>query len=263
MKKIKFFLLSILSLFSTFKVNAMNPAEKNKLKALAFDSFEAEENFDTNEYDPDSFDDDNFTGKKRPMRLPKSMFKPSTGYFTIQITNTIGAAQQVELFNSLRSISKTTNTQLFSGFVPFTAVNRAAVNLNNVVYFAANGDLIIEVGAATKITISCKQIPYRVLLDSLQFYALQIKETKFSYTNDPQLDNDIVHFESTILGLEKRNPITPRTYFSDFQQQSKQVTITQGFIIDGEKGLTFLVNSGETISLNFKLSGLNKLNASN
>jgi len=253
----------VAALFATSNIKEMDRLTLNKLKSASFDSYD-EDNYDDDNYDDsydDTYDPDSYVGKKKPMRRPMpkmGAFKPTSGYFTIQIVNSIAGDQTVELFNSLRNAVNAVNTDLFSGFVPFTAVNRAAANLNSVIYYNAAGDMIIQSAAGTLLTISCKQIPYKTLVESLKFYRIQVKTTKISFTNEPQLDNDITYSQQTFLGKKEVNTFTPRVYFADNQFQSKQVTINQGYVIDGERGLSFTVNQGETISLNFNLSGIMK-----
>ena len=259
MKKILNF---VAGLFATSTITAMDRNTLNKLKSASFDSYD-EDNYDDDNYDDsydDTYDPDSYVGKKPARRpMPKmGAFKPTSGYFTIQVVNGIAGDQTVELFNSLRNAVNAVNSDLFSGFVPFTAVNRAAANLNSVIYYNAAGDMIIQSAAGTLLTISCKQIPYKTLVESLKFYRIQVKTTKISFTNEPQLDNDITYSQQTFLGKKEVNTFTPRVYFADNQFQSKQVTINQGYVIDGERGLSFTVNQGETISLNFNLSGIMK-----
>ena len=79
-----------------------------------------------------------------------------------------------------------------------------------------------------------------------------------TFTNEPQLDQDINYTEKTFLGKNNTNTFTPRAFFKDAQFQSKQVTMTQPYIIDGERGLNFICNSGETMSFSFYLDKLQK-----
>lgn len=239
----------------------MNNETKERLKAAAFDSYD-----DENSYD-DSFDDtyesvDNYKGKKKATGNAPSMAATSwiatSGYFTVSVVNSIGALQRIELFSSLRNAGFTSNVGLYPTYLPFVFSNRAAANANNTVVFASNGDQIITNNAGAILTISCKQIPYRTLLESLKFYRISVKQTKIGYTNEPQLDNDITHITQTLLGKLEQNTFTPRVYFKDTQFQSKQVTIAQPYIIDGERGLQVDVNSGETMSFNFYLDGIQK-----
>lgn len=249
----------VATLFATTSINKMDRNTLNKLKAASFDSYDEDEDNYDDSYD-DSYEPENYVGKKPARRPMPSIggFKPTSGYFTIQIVNGIAGAQTVELFNSLRNAVNAVNSELFSGFVPFTAVNRAAANLNSVIYFDAAGNMIIQSAAGTLLTISCKQIPYRTLIESLKFYRIQVAKTKISFTNEPQLDNDITYSQQTFLGKKEVNTFTPRVYFADNQFQSKQVTINQGYVIDGERGLSFTVNQGETMSINLTLSGIMK-----
>lgn len=248
------------NLFATTSIEKMDRNTLNKLKSASFDSYDEDDDNYDDSYD-DTYEPENYVGKSKPVRRPMpSMggFKPTSGYFTIQIVNGIAAAQTVELFNSLRNAVNAVNSELFSGFVPFTAVNRAAANLNSVIYFDAAGNMIIQSAAGTLLTVSCKQIPYRTLIESLKFYRIQVAKTKISFTNEPQLDNDITYSQQTFLGKKEVNTFTPRVYFADNQFQSKQVTINQGYVIDGERGLSFTVNQGETMSINLTLSGIMK-----
>lgn len=248
------------NLFATTSIEKMDRNTLNKLKSASFDSYDEDDDNYDDSYD-DTYEPENYVGKSKPVRRPMpSMggFKPTSGYFTIQIVNGIAGAQTVELFNSLRNAVNAVNSELFSGFVPFTAVNRAAANLNSVIYFDAAGNMIIQSAAGTLLTVSCKQIPYRTLIESLKFYRIQVAKTKISFTNEPQLDNDITYSQQTFLGKKEVNTFTPRVYFADNQFQSKQVTINQGYVIDGERGLSFTVNQGETMSINLTLSGIMK-----
>lgn len=239
----------------------MDNYTKEVLKSAAFDSYDD----DMNTYD-DSFDDtfdsvDNYKGKKSTGAKPAMMtssWVATSGYFTVSVVNAIGALQKIELFSSLRNAAFTSNTTLYPTYLPFVFSNRAAANANNTVVFAANGDQIITNNAGAILTISCKQVPYRTLLESLKFYRISVKQTKIGYTNEPQLDNDITHITQTLLGKLEQNTFTPRVYFKDTQFQSKQVTVTQPYIIDGERGLQVDVNSGETMSFNFYLDGIQK-----
>lgn len=256
MKKIKFILLAIIAAFTNFKIEAMDTLTKNRLKAAAFDSFDDEDETYDDTYD------DTYTGKPNMSKnLPNNpsgnAWIKTSGYFVVKIVNAIGAAQVVELFNSLNNganvISPLTPT-----LNPFTFSNRAAANANSTIVFAANGDQIYTAAGGAILTISCNSIPYRTLLESLKFYRISIRETKMTFTNEPQLDNDINYTEKTFLGKNNTNTFTPRAFFKDAQFQSKQVTMTQPYIIDGERGLNFNCNSGETMSFSFYLDRMQK-----
>lgn len=252
-QRVILFFTAFAALFTSFKISAMDANTKNTIKTIAFDSYDEEENYD------DTYDD-SYTGKPNPsknMGIPTSSWVRTSGYFVIRIVNAIGAAQVVELFNSLNNGGFVTST-LTPTLNPFTFSNRAAANANSTIVFAANGDQIYTTAAGAILTISCNQIPYRTLLETLKFYRISVKDTKMTFTNEPQLDNDINYTEKTFLGKNNTNTFTPRAFFKDAQFQSKQVTMTQPYIIDGERGLNFTCNSGETMSFSFYLDKMQK-----
>ena len=247
------FFTAVTSLFSNFKISAMDANTRNTIKTVAFDSYDEDENYD------DSYDD-TYTGKPNPtkaMSYPTSAWVKTSGYFVVRVVNAIGAAQVVEIFNSLNNGAFVTST-LTPTLNPFTFSNRAVANANSTIVFAANGDAILTNAAGAILTLSCSQIPYRTLLETLKFYRISIRETKMTFTNEPQLDQDINYTEKTFLGKNNTNTFTPRAFFKDAQFQSKQVTMTQPYIIDGERGLNFICNSGETMSFSFYLDKLQK-----
>lgn len=255
--------MAMLSPFRSFAPDFMDNDTRLKLKSAAFDSFETEdETFDDTYAPEDGEAYDAVTGKRKARPNASRMagatkWTASNGYFTVNIVNAIGANQTIELFNSLRSWAMVTNSTL-TAYNPFTFSNRAAANANNTVVYAANGDLIVTDNAGAILTISCPDIPYRTLVETLKFYRISVKSLKMGFTNSPQLNNPITYTEQTFLGKDNKNKFLPKAFFSDGQFQVKQVTITQPFIIDGERGLNFLVNSGETLDLTFSLNGVAK-----
>lgn len=260
MKKIKLFFAAFIGLFTNFAVTAMDTNTLNKIAAASFSSYDDDEAYDDT-YD-DTYDSDGYKGRRnatKNMRPPGTgtPWIKTTGYFVVRIVNAIGAAQIVELFNSLNNgafvVSPLTPT-----LNPFTFSNRSAANANSTIVFAANGDQIYTTAGGVILTISCNSIPYRTLVETLKFYRISVKEMKVTFTNEPQLDNDINYTEKTFLGKNNTNSFTPRAFFKDVQFQSKQVTINQPFILDGERGLNFTCNSGETMSFSFYLDRMQK-----
>lgn len=241
-----------LTLVGISNVSAMDNHTRTMIKATAFDSYEGEEEKYDDSYEEEE-DNYNTKGSKRPSR-----WTSTSSYFTLKVVNGIAGAQTVEFFNSLNTIANVTNSEIFSGFSPFTAVNRSAANLNSVIYFDASGNLIIQSAAGTLLTISCNEIAYRTLVENLKFYQIRVKQIKMTITNDPQLDNQVNVTEKTFMGKNVRNSFIPRAYFKDAQFQSKQVTIpfgTEPLIINGEKSLYLTVNQGETMSFTLMLDG--------
>lgn len=263
MKKVYLLICGFFAAFLTAP-SFMNGATKNRIIG-AFDSMDSDNEYDDTYDDGSGYDDsDNVTGKKRPAKRGLviaggggSNWMPSNGYFTINIVNSIVGAQTIELFNSLRSFASVTNSVL-TAYNPFTFTNRDVANANSTVVYAPNGDLVVTGAAGTALTISCPDIPYRVLVETLKFYRISVKSLKIGFTNTPQLSNVLTFTEQTFLGRNNQNSLMPKAFFNDNQFQSKQVTITNGFIIDGERGINFLVNNGETMDLTFMLNAVAK-----
>jgi len=256
---VKKFLFYILSFFALASVTAMDNNTKNLIKSASFASFDEEDNYDDS-YD-DSYEEDNYTGKKTSKR-PQGSGMPmgwvrSSGYFTVKVVNATSTDIQVELFNSLNQAANVVGT-IQPTLNPFVFSNRAAANGNSTIVYSTTGSQIYTNSAGNTVTITCQTIAYRTLVESLKFYKIGISKMKINFTNDPQLDNDINFTERTFLGKVLQNSITPRNYFADNQFQSKQVTIVQPFILDGERGINFLCNSGETMSFAFSLDSLKK-----
>ena len=265
MKKLKFLLLFISGLFGSVSAKIMDNKTAHTLKGIAFDSYEEDEYDD--EFD-DSFDDaDNVTGtdKRNPMRQKATQgrggaqWRPTTGYFTLQIVNGINAITKVELFNSLNNWASVLGV-IQPTFNPFTFTNRAAANANSTIVWAANGDLTVTSAAGTVLTISCEDIPYKTLIETLKFYRVHVAETKMTFVNETQLNQKIQYTMQTFLGKSVNNQWSPRKYFKDGQFQTKQVTMPMSYIIDGETGLNFNVGIGETISVVFTLDRYAKVN---
>lgn len=261
MKKVFLFISGLFTaLFAAFltKPDFMDSKTKNLILSTSFDSMDEQDEYE------DTYEDSDYDGykgkpggKKPAAGAGGTRWKPSNGYFTINIVNAIAGAQTIELFNSLRSWASVTNAVL-TAFNPFSFANRDAANANSTIVYAANGDLIVTSAAGTILTISCPDIPYKTLVETLKFYRINVKSLKIGFTNTPQLSNTINFTEQTFLGRDNKNTLMPKAFFTDGQFQSKQVTITNGFIIDGERGMNFVVNQGETMDLTFMLSAVAK-----
>lgn len=229
----------------------------NKLATANFDSFDGEDNFDPENFDPENFDFDNATGQ--PMRKAVAKAKPvgSVAQFTISVVNAQSTNVTVELFQFIRSISGALNSNI-SALNPFTALDVASANANSLVYFDRAGNLIYQDSSGAKCTVSCKQLPYISLFKASGIFGFMVERIRMTVTNDGQIENDIVHVTNTFLGATKRNPISPRSFFSPNQFQSKTIDITAGFYIDSEKGIETVVNASETVIYNMYLRRYSK-----
>jgi len=178
--------------------------------------------------------------------------------FDISIVNAWNASCIVQLFNYMKSISIVLDASLAGGFPPFTGADLAAANTNSLVFWDHNGALVIRDAEPANVTIQCKQIAYRSLLESSSRTPFQIEKLRLTVQNDAQIDNEIFIKENTWLGKTDKNSLNPRTYFNPNQFQSKIIDIPLKTLINFERGLEILVNAGETINLSFFVSAYRK-----
>lgn len=239
-------------------LNSDTRAEFLEKLALS-NNFDSMDDFDPENFDPDNFDPDNFTfdnatgnPAKRALKIARPKPVGSLAQFTLSVTNNQATSVTVEMFQFIRSIAFSNNPNI-SALNPFTALDVAAANANSLVYFDRNGNLVYQDAGGLKCTLSCKQIPYVALFRASGLFPFMVERIRMNVTNDAQIENDIVHVTNTFLGATKRNPISPRSFFSPNQYQPKTVDITAGFYIDAEKGIETVVNAGETVTYNMYL----------
>lgn len=254
MKRIFIFISGLFALisdaFAVKPANAFNGL--NELERHAFNSFSGN-NFDPNNFDPDAFNYANGQATRKGVAAPLGQ----GGQFTITVVNGQAGAVTVELFQFIKSITNANNPQV-SALNPFTALDVAAANAQGLVFFDRSGNLVYRNAAPADCTISCKQIPYKSLFIASGLYPLVIDRMRVNVTTDAQIENDITHVTNTFLGLVKRNSISPRSFFSPNQFQTKTIDIPVNFDITAEKGIETIVNAGETITYNIFLRAFNK-----
>ena len=193
------------------------------------------------------FDPSNFDGGQP---------SPDMAQVSIKIVNGTASTQNIELFNYLRSIAKIYNAAVTTSN-PVQAYENIAVNTGtglpitaDKVYFKENGDLVIELAGGTKTTVSCGTVPYRTLFEGSAQLPFQVAKFRYSFTSEPQLDEEIVLFKKTIFGKYTENRVSPRTYLDPNQYQSKVVDIPISFDVNAETGIQQNILSGETVSFN-------------
>jgi hypothetical protein len=175
---------------------------------------------------------------------------------TLKVVNGIAATQKIEFFNYLRSIVKIVNANITAS-LPFAYADIAITvagaagtpNLVSRVYFTDAGSLVIESAAGTLCTLSCTTVPYRTLFEGSASLPFKVEKLRFSFTTDPQLDEEITVFRNTIFGSYSEKKISPRTFLDPNQQQSKVVDIPMSFQVNCETGINLNILSGETVSL--------------
>lgn len=178
--------------------------------------------------------------------------------FDISVVNGQAVSMKVQLFNYFKTISNIVDANLMNGINPFTGQDVAAADLKSLTYWKHDGSLVSNEATPLPVTISCKQTPYRALLESSSRTPFQIEKLRLTVTNDAQIDNEIFMVENTWLGKVDRNSINPRTYFNPNQFQSKIIDIPLKYVINFERGLELIVNAGETINLSFFVSSYRK-----
>lgn len=218
----------------------------NEIANYAFNSFDPSASF----FDPNEAD--NAAGKVRRIRNQANI--------DLTLTNNLGTVQRVELFNYLRSISKINNPAIVplatarAATVDNIIQNPAATTENSLIFFDQDGNLIIQNGAGNKLTVAGNQVPYRALFESTIQSPFVIDRIRMTFTTDPQIDKPIKFTRQTFLGSASDNTITPRSFQSPMQQQSKIVDIVQSFPIDAQSGFNFELLNGETVTMSLFLS---------
>ena len=201
-----------------------------------------------NYYDPSqNYDPSHFDGGQP---------SPDLAQLSVKVVNGTSGTQNIELFNFLRSIVSIYNAAVTTSN-PSQAYTNVSVNTGtglaitaDRVYFNETGDLVIELAGGTKTTISCQTVPYRTLFEGSAVLPFKVSKFRYSFTTDPQMDEEIVMFKKTIFGKYTENRISPRAYLDPNQQQSKVVDIPIGFEVNAESGLQQNILSGETVSFN-------------
>lgn len=236
-----------------------------ELEKFNFDNFDGD-SFDPDMFDPDMFDagDDDYSyadGGK-----PKFALR-GMAQVDIFIDNTQQAsAQQVELFNYLRSAVFIRNTTLDATKIPFTldGISAVATNANfpnQTIFFDQSGNLIMRgASASSYCKISCGQLPYRSLFEASSRSSFMLSKMRLSVSNATQIDQSIVHFKNTMFGGIQENSISPRSFFSPTQQQSLIIDIPNlKLILDQERGLRVNVLANQSLNISLFINEFRKL----
>lgn len=250
-----------------------------QLEESAFD------NFDPDFYDPeaDGFDspDGKRKGKSGLRNAPQVVRRKAKAYFDLVFTNPSASVLTFELFNALRSFTRAIR-QDFSpnaavyGYYPLATREGLEALINNVipvgnrtpanesntlaagfVGFDKNGSLIITPDGAYNVAtigkIVCNQFPYSGLLQSSSEQPFKITRVRMTTTNDPQISNPIVLFRNSFLGSKAQNEINPRNFFSPNQFQNRIIDVPVDFVINGQSGILYSLNAGETVQWNVEV----------
>lgn len=250
-----------------------------ELEESAFD------NYDPDFYDPESEDGyDNLDGNKRRKKGGQVMQparRKSKAYFDLIFTNPTAGVLTFELFNFLRSFTRAIRQDLSPnaavyGYYPLSSREGIEALLNNVVPvgnrtpanesntlsagfvgFDKTGALILTPDGAYNVAtigkVVCNQTPYSGLLESSSQQPFRITRVRMTTTNDPQISNPIVLFRNSFLGSKSQNEINPRNFFSPNQFQNRIIDVPVDFVINGQSGILYTLNAGETVQWNVEV----------
>lgn len=215
------------------------------------------QNYDDGVADFDNETFNSYTGanKALPMRPTRK------ASFDLTFVNSSAEALKVELFAALYSFTRRLRPELVSSatvtLIPGLSNQGLAAARVGTVNFNANGDLILTgAAAATALTVSCPQLSYSSLLEASSRFPFTIKAVRLTVQTPAQIDNEIVYFKKSFLGSSEQNTVSPRTSFRPDQFQSTIIDIPMDFQIDGQRGLEYKVNAGETVKWNVVIERL-------
>jgi hypothetical protein len=250
-------------------------------------------------------DYDNADGGAPVMRNPKNGFRAlgGVGQVDILLTNTITAAvstidtngiTKFDLFNYNRSgglINNVAFSQRVIGSLSFeeydaigassrgvlvgaTATQIAQAKANKII-FGSDGSLyytgsqVAATSTTEQLVVSCRQLPYRNLLNSSQCAPFLVSKMRLTVPTNAsqaslQINQDFTHVTNTFLGAQKSNPISPRAFFNPNQFQTNIVDIKAAYSIDPERGLSYQVvnavsnGAAETTTVTFFVPAFEK-----
>jgi hypothetical protein len=230
----------------------------DRINESAFD------NFGGNNYDPDYSDgfqdvqngyDPDYAGESVAGAATRTE-QSSPGQkmqINIDITNPTASKQKVELFsafNSWADIFKPEYVVAAHTAIPQLSTEGLATVGVGTIGYDQNGNLHSYGAAlAASVSIGCGEYPYKSLVESTKTLPFRNNFLRIAVTTVPQLNNQLVHFTQTFAGGYKENKINVRSYKTPNQFQNLEVDTKTPFIIDGEKGLKYSLEIGETVQI--------------
>lgn len=230
------------------------------------------------------YSDASGTSASGAIRAPRNGFRAlgGVGQVDILLTNTITSASTVDpggitrfdIFNYNRSGGLIGNTQYSARIVSGLSFEEFATGSNPGIFAtSASAPVAAQVAAAKEnkimwdnlgnlyytgkstgtgtnteqLVVSCRQLPYRALLNSSSVAPFLVSKMRLSVpdtTNGKlQINQDFTHVTNTFLGATKENPISPRAFFNPNQFQTNIVDIKAAYAIDAERGLKYQVTN--------------------
>lgn len=201
-------------------------------------------------------------------------YSSNTAPNTLEITiERVGACEEevpFELFNPSFGISQLPNGTFFPSVEPITLseglLDYVADPVNgSYAYFNASGDLVVgRFNAVTPanecaVKISCKEVPYKALLEHLRTTVLKVVKNRMSFTDASTLSQAHYLGRATLFGAKGENTYNPTAYFDPNQQQSKVVDILEEYDVSGNFFLRGKLAPAETrVSMFLSISAVSE-----
>jgi hypothetical protein len=251
--------------------------------------YEEMENYSFDSYDPNAFNEytamgdySDATGAPAPrINAPRNGFRAlgGVGQVDILLTNTITSATTIDtggitrfdIFNYNRSGGYIGNTAFSArvasgvtweeyansgaGILSTATVAQVAAAKENKIIWGSDGSLYYSGKTSTApateyLQVSCRQLPYRALLNSSSVAPFMVSKMRLTVPNTTngllQINQDFSHVTNTFLGAQKVNPISPRAFFNPQQFQTNIVDIKAAYAVDAERGLSYQVVNNTT-----------------
>ncbi len=208
-------------------------------------------------FDPNNFNDFKPSQIRAASSLLRQAQRGKKGNLNAQIDiiieSNLTSDLNIELFNRFGSVSYISNPAINTMNVfdleelktQIESLDPCAPTISiNYIYWDKEGNLVFRVSETEFVKIRCQQVPYRYLLESSAINIFRLSKMRVIYTTSAQIDNPFFYVRKSFLGLYKSIPFIPRNYFRTNQFQNLIVDIPINIDIDGERGLTYLVNAG-------------------
>lgn len=97
--------------------------------------------------------------------------------------------------------------------------------------------------------ISCQEIPYSALVEQLGSLVLLITNWKFQFSSEAQKSNKLKFAYNTVFGEDSSNSLTPISFFTKDNFQSKLIDIPQLAAIDKRTAIYYTLEPEENMSI--------------
>jgi hypothetical protein len=232
------------------------PRLYDKINQSAFNSYDPDY-FDNEEvrmdrYDPDYADAPASTSQGGAATNINAARPGQKMNINITINNPTAVKIKFELFSAFASWADVLRADLVTGaftMIPQLSTQGLGTVGVGTVGYDQDGVLNVYGAAPPSATIGCGEYPYISLVRSSAVLPFRVTFGRIAVLTTPQLNNQLVHFTKTMAGGYKQNQINVRAYKKPTQFQNLEVDILAPFVIDGEKGLLYALESLEQVQL--------------